>query len=404
MIRIHREKLEKKKPNVISQEGLLDDYFRTFGYSFVEIHRYEELKYYFKYEGDLNSYFSLWVLGVYSLTGEKDATNDETYTETFVYYKSFQLENNFGVAVQRIGFQCNVGSIKRIDDPILNSIFEKKDLKFRKMMTVGHYTKMKTVLEHILPVDPVSPENKNRLLINTFKNSNDPWEYRQNCYTIFDISKFYSDPIDQYHKAPEMQKEFFTRVGFISFTKDTDLVKNFDHPGMWAHYGENHKGICLIFDLIELGDLFKNQFKNITVSGSMKYGAIENKPIHLENEISLEALFKEHAKDLFFEKMKDWGNEKEFRFVTFDNTPDCDKNSYLQYIDDALIAIILGANFDNTYKCVINQYLTNRDNNNKNKIEFYQMVFDNGIFRVSDFQSGLPSRCNDILNDFIIEQ
>lgn len=181
MIRISQAFLQKEKPNVISQEGLEDDYFRTFGYSFVEIYRYEELDYFFKYEGDLNSYFSLWTLGVYSITG-KSEINKEPFTENFVYHKFYPLENNSGVVVPINGLKCDNGSIKKIDDTVLNSIYEKKDLKTRKMNPVGHYTKMETVLEHILP--------DNKLLINNFRNSNDPWEYRQNCYTIFDITKF----------------------------------------------------------------------------------------------------------------------------------------------------------------------------------------------------------------------
>lgn len=286
-------------------------------------------------------------------------------------------------------------NFKRLSDSEITSIFKNPDLKFRKMKTIAHYTKMETVLEHILP--------DNKLLINNFMDSNDPWEYRQNCYTIFDITKFCDIP-DQIVKAPQMQKNFLNRVRFISFTKDTSLVKSFDHPGMWAHYGENHKGICLIFDLNELDNLFKTQFKNIPVSGLMKYGIIENKPICLENDIPLEDIFKDYAKDLFFEKMKDWENEEEFRFVAFDNTEDCSENTYLQYIDNALIAIIAGANFDKTYKCVIEKYLSNRDILNKNKIEFYQLVFINGHFRVEDMYGTKQTHpCNDMLNDYIIE-
>ena len=396
MIRISNKILNKEKPNVFSQEGLEDNYFRTFGYSFVEVHRYEELDYYFKYEGDLNSYFSLWILGIYSIIGKSEGTNKEPFTENFVYHKFFQLENNSGVAMSRNGLQCDNGSIKRIDDQELYPIYEKKDLNFRKMMTVGHYTKMETVLEHILP--------DNKLLINNFMDSNDPWEYRQNCYTIFEISKFCPDLLDQYINARQMQDDFLNRVRFISLTKDTNSVKSFDQPVMWAHYGQKHKGICLVFDLNELKKIFITQFKKNTKFGSIKYKTIENKPISIENDISLEVVFDKYAKYLLYEKMKDWKNEEEFRFVTFDNTEDCSKKSYLQNIDNAVIAIIAGANFNNTYKCVINEYLTNRANNNRNKIEFFQIVFINGQFRIKDLYSDNQTHpCNEMLNDYIIE-
>jgi hypothetical protein len=393
MIRIYFEILQKEKPNITTQEGLKEDYFQTFGYSFDKVQRYEEIKYYFKYDGDLNSYFSLWILGCYRITGKKEATNEETFTETFVYYKFFHLENDSGVVISRNGFPCDNGSIKRSDDPELTLIYNKPNLKFRKMKLVGHYTKMDTVVEHILP--------DNRLLINTFMDSNDPWEYRENCYTIFDISKFYPDPLDQYINTPRMQADFFNRIRFISFTQDTSLVKSFDHPGMWAHYGQNHKGICLVFDLNELKKIFKTQFKKNTKWGSIKYGNTESKTIRLENDITLEDVFKEYAKELFYEKLRDWKNEEEFRFVAFNSSETCNENPYLEDIDNALIAIILGAHFNKVYKCVLKNLLLNR--NHKNKIELYQLVFINGNFCIKDFNSNDETHlCKDVLNGYII--
>ena len=393
MIRIPHKLLKAERLDYNNEDDLYK-LFQHFGYSVIAVADCKEPEYHYKYEGNLNSNFKLWILGCYSITGKKVAANEETFTETFVYHRSYQLENDSGI-ISVSGKPHEYWNIRRSDDPEVTSIFKSPDLIFRKMNPVAHYTKMGTVIEHILP--------ENRLLINNFRNSNDPWEYRQNCYTIFDITKFCDIP-DQIVKAPQMQEEFFNRVRFTSFTKDTSLVKCFDHPGMWAHYGQNHKGMCLVFDLQEVDNLFKDQFKNNTASSPMKYGTIVHKPICLENEISLEDIFKEYAKDLFFEKMKDWKNEEEFRFVSFENTEDCNEKSYLQNIDNALIAIIAGANFDNTYKSVINEYLTNRANNNKNKIDFYQLVFINGHFRIKDLNSDNQTHlCNEMLNDYIIE-
>jgi hypothetical protein len=395
MIRISKEILQKEKPNVISPEGLKNNYFEIFGYSFNEVFSYEELNCFFKYDGDLNSYFKLWILVCYRITGKKESTIEESITETFVYYKSFNLKNDSGVLISRNGFPYDNGSIKRPDDPELTLIYNKPNLKFRKMKLIGHYTKMEKVLEHILP--------DNRLLINNFKDSNDPWEYRENCYTIFDISKIWPDPIDQYIIEPQMQAEFFNRVRSISFTQDTSLVRSFDHPGMWAHYGQNHKGICLVFDLNEFKKLFKTQFKRNAKFGSLKYGKLESKTIRLENDITLEKVFKEYAKELFYKKLRDWKNEEEYRFTTFNSSENCNVNTYLKDINNALVAIILGAHFNKTYKCVIENHLLNR--NHKNKIELYHLVFSNGHFYIKDSNSNEETQlCKDVLNGYIIDE
>ena len=392
MIRISKEILKKGKPDVFSQEGLKEDYFRTFGYSFDEVHRYEEVKYFFKYEGDLNSYFSLWVLGCYSITGKKEATNDEILTETFVYFKFYQLKNDSGIVMPRNGIPCDYGSINRANDPVIIPIYNKPDLKFRKMKLVGHYTNMETVLEKILP--------ENSLLINTFKDTNDPWEYRENCNEIFDFSKIYPDPLDRTINTPVLQALFLKSVRFFSLTQDTNLVKCFDHPGMWAHYGQNHEGICLIFDLVKLKKKFKTQFN--TKWGSIKYGKIESKPIIIEDVFDPENAFNKYAEKIFYKKLRDWKNEEEFRFVIYDSAENCQDNMYLKNIDRALIAIILGAHFNKVYKCVLENHLSKRDH--KNKIELYQLVFNNGYFSIKDINGNEETHpCKNMLNGYIIE-
>ncbi len=395
MLRISMEILQKEKPKILSKEGLHDEFIRLFGYSFEKVFKYEELKYYYKYEGDLNCCFSLWILGWYRITGKKVATKEETFTETFVYHKYFQLKNDSGFVISRNGLPCDSGSIKRPDDPELTSIYKKSNLKFRKMKLVGHYTKMETVLEYILP--------DNKLLINTFEDSNDPLENREHCNTIFDFSKIYPDLIDRTIYTPHMQTDFFNRVRVMSFTQDTKLVKSFDHPGMWAHYGQKHKGICLVFDLNELKKIFKTQFKKNTESGSIKYGNIESKPIKIEKYIPWEDVFKENAKKLFYGKLRDWKNEEEFRFVAFISSETFNENTYLEDIDNALIAIILGAYFNKASKCVLENHLYNR--NHKNKIELYQLVFNNGHFSIKDINSDEQTHpCKEMLNGYIIEK
>lgn len=58
----------------------------------------------------------------------------------------------------------------------------------------------------------------------------------------------------------EFYKRFLTFLKIMclcidnkSYFKNLDDInrfpgKGFDHPRMWAQYGENHRGICLVFD------------------------------------------------------------------------------------------------------------------------------------------------------------
>lgn len=91
-------------------------------------------------------------------------------------------------------------------------------------MRVYYFTKSKYGLENI---------KLSRLKISTFNNLNDPFEL---------LGVELSDR--NARKALQFEKDQFSSShGLICFSAD------WQDPVQWAHYAENHKGICLGFDI-----------------------------------------------------------------------------------------------------------------------------------------------------------
>ncbi len=104
----------------------------------------------------------------------------------------------------------------------------------------------------------------------------------------------------------------------------------FAFPRMWATYGANHKGVCLVFYLPELRKAF-TEFtdKNHLIEGSVRYmsdnelvwQAALNKPLAIPNPVTdLEHIHNHIVKRsdyFFFRKQFDWRDECEYRFIYY---------------------------------------------------------------------------------------
>jgi len=71
------------------------------------------------------------------------------------------------------------------------------------------------------------------LKVATDKDINDP----------FEILPVALKKKDQRKYVRKLRQLFFQKAGVISFTA------NWHHPLMWSHYGDNHRGLCLGFDV-----------------------------------------------------------------------------------------------------------------------------------------------------------
>jgi hypothetical protein len=136
-------------------------------------------------------------------------------------------------------------------------------------------------------------------------------------------------------------KFFEERIKNIGVTCFSEL---YDHPLMWAHYAENHKGFCVEYD-----------FTPMDISSSDDKSAASNSFVHAVSYVSKlpriyshEILFtpREAAKKMLATKSYHWAYEQEYRLIAFDQpVPPTEAGILYQYPSTIKPqAIILGVN------------------------------------------------------------
>lgn len=216
-----------------------------------------------------------------------------------------------------------------------------------------HYTKAETAIDFIL--------KDKTLKFSGFNTTNDPresknWFFSAGTNENRDLSKYNPDTLSEI-----MNPRIKATTHLLCFSKDRELTgqhltdtpkRGFCKPRMWAQYGGNHAGVCLIFDFnslseeIRLNFSHKNWMADHVVYRDRLLAEIQSEPAftvgidQLEDWGAEEYAFshgQQYAKRLFFEKASDWENEDEYRWVIFDTS---DK-IYLKY-KSALKGIMFG--------------------------------------------------------------
>ena len=108
------------------------------------------------------------------------------------------------------------------------------------------------------------------------------------------------------------------------------LDPGYSRPRMWAQYGENHKGFCLVFDKDKLINKLKNKFGARCLQGKALYDGITSTSLSIMpppatsmlNDIKIlspkEVVRKyvaDHFSSFFLRKNPDWANETEYRWL-----------------------------------------------------------------------------------------
>lgn len=136
-------------------------------------------------------------------------------------------------------------------------------------MLIGHYTSQTTFLEHILPTK--------KIRFSALSKTNDPAEYKTpSAYPVFD-KVICSDHYDQALATRDVVKEEFkicweknVKLACFSAAADNN-TPCWQKPRMWAQYGNNHHGVCLLFDRQRLDDIAKQNL-DLLFSGHVIYG------------------------------------------------------------------------------------------------------------------------------------
>lgn len=338
------------------------------------------IEFYFKCIYDFKA-----ILNFEYLNGEK-GTNKISFN--FIRYGFIKYRINESHEISALQYEYEYESpisIEEFDYPVgLKNDFKSAHLRKRKL--VCHYTKREVAIEKIIA--------SKTLRFNEIKNTNDPWDYKKN---ITPSLKKDNDLIKAIVNSSETQFKS-EKVKSISFTRDSTKPRCFENVLMWAHYAENHKGVCLVFDEQKLKWLFEQQFLEKCLKPKIVSYTEFTSEIEIDdNDVAMKIL-KKNAKQLFYTKNKAWKYELEYRLMLL---PDNKNDTFLNEIDKALVAIIIGLEFSNTYKCVIEDLKRKYYPN----IKFYQMKWDSkGYFRIRDLNSTEELKdCSEILNDYLIE-
>jgi hypothetical protein len=187
-------------------------------------------------------------------------------------------------------------------------------------MKVYHYTKYDTFIDKILP-------NK-QLKFGDFKETNDPSEFIRYCSLAGSTLP--------HNKQKLLSEQFFKEIfsyKALCFSMSNDKREGWQLPCMWAHYGNNHKDICIELDLDQLPKI------NI-ISGPIHYDdsySIRNfnfKSGDSDEKKIVNDYIIENTEQLFFKKERDWEIEQEYRFIS-------KSEEYLD-ITNAITAVYMG--------------------------------------------------------------
>jgi|LNAP01.1.fsa_nt_gb hypothetical protein len=219
-----------------------------------------------------------------------------------------------------------------------------------------HYTKVETARDCIL--------RSKSLKIGSFRNTNDPKETKDWIfnYALGDLNPAFEETNIV---GVAISSEIKSKSKTLSFSKDKNFSdinplnqifsRGFAKSRMWAQYGGNHSGVCLIFNKRILDKIIAEQFGNShndIYQGSVHY---TNRPIADDiyksaytinypyykklglSEYTRRHLFT-HYPRLFFEKSTDWQGEEEYRWVIVSDVED---DLYLQF-ENALVGVVFG--------------------------------------------------------------
>lgn len=133
-----------------------------------------------------------------------------------------------------------------------------------------------------------------------------------------------------------------------------------DHPLLWGHYADSHRGVCLVFNEIATVDAEWFAFP-------VSYG--EARPrVNLtkfnDPDIMMSALF---------HKSSHWSYEAEQRMLKWDTAP-----GYQTFPQQALVGIILGAKLSDEDSLFVNGLLAKRPH-----LEVYRAIVDEAEFKLN---------------------
>lgn len=220
---------------------------------------------------------------------------------------------------------------------------------------ICHFTKMSTALENIL--------SSKKLRLSPMGRMNDPREAKP-----WNIPLPLETPlIFQENVRKVMQEEWkvacFTSPSTIQVTgRDSNrkfpvLIDGYFRAQMWAHYAENHRGVCLLFDQDRLNENLKQKstVECEIYQGDVEYNVIPSHTIftipplpkntqNLDIHQAAQEYVRNNYKYFFLRKHFVWEYEAEYRWLV---------HSHEEYkfvsIEGAILHVLVGPDFHQAY-------------------------------------------------------
>ena len=235
-----------------------------------------------------------------------------------------------------------------------------------------HYTKEETAIKEIL--------SEGKLRFSPFKEVDDPREVEEWVWKIYNPRSGDGSPSEGLNAINHFLRnnckvlcfsqdligiEEIEVSGPSSYWRDKAYEKGFARARMWSQRAEGHKGVCFAFSKEKTIAAIKECFKDCLVfHGSVSYmngseRAIKAQGIDLTqirtdgiNEY-FKSYLSEYYDTLFFEKLKDYRDEREYRFVIYN-----ERSEGYEYIDiaDILEGVIAGMYFDKNLYPAVNEF------------------------------------------------
>jgi len=249
-----------------------------------------------------------------------------------------------------------------------------------------HYTSSGTLLEKII--------TNQMLRFSPLDKTNDPRETKEWQFSISRNTSEDASPSDLTSIMNHASSIVKRNVKALCLSKDQQIdnddpedifKRGYGKLRMWAQYGENHKGACLIFDKEELTKTIEQSLhdRGYIFHDSMHYtdnhsdwGAFNIEFSDFRNsglENIIETKRANHINTYFFTKNLDWKDEQEYRYLVlgFNN-----EYEYFPF-NKSLKAIVLGVDFPDIYvKCL-------KDFSIRNQIYVAKLSYSHQFFQVS---------------------
>lgn len=243
------------------------------------------------------------------------------------------------------------------------------------MAKLFHYTKLETAIEHILP--------KMQLRTSSLHSMNDPKENQPWSFGGRNIDYGGSYP-ETYSRETHIDHQY--RLGddiksssqLICFVND-EPENGFLNEIMWAHYSDNHRGVCLELDS---EDFFQENIEQLSdyVFEPVTYGQHERLSFSWEREMdkdqNIQRFIRARYRALFLRKSNYWERENEKRLIIFNKS-----QKYLS-IRESLTGIYFGLQMNDYYRPSIDRFI------DLEQTKLYNLYYESNMLKVMETKKG----------------